>query len=223
MRMYHRGPASCMIQNQGSTFLIDAGQPNLSHRFFVDPIAAILLTHYHMDHVHGLFPLRWGLGQKIQVLGPDDKQGCDDLYKNPGLLDFSKKSIPYVPYMIGEVEVTPLALNHSRQTLGYLCKQGNASYAYLCDTSGLPERTLAFLKADPPQVLALDTTYGPAAKRPKNHNDLNETLRLFHAIQPKKLYLTHLDHQFDRWLIQNPDALPDGMETAYDQLSFELR
>ncbi len=41
-----------------------------------------------MDHVQGLFPLRWGVGDKIPVYGPPDEQGCDDLFKHPGLLDF---------------------------------------------------------------------------------------------------------------------------------------
>jgi phosphoribosyl 1,2-cyclic phosphate phosphodiesterase len=35
-----------------------------------------LLTHYHLDHVQGLFPLRWGVGAPIPVYGPPDDAGC---------------------------------------------------------------------------------------------------------------------------------------------------
>jgi ribonuclease BN (tRNA processing enzyme) len=33
----------------------------------------VLLTHYHLDHVQGLFPLRWGVGAPIPVYGPPDR------------------------------------------------------------------------------------------------------------------------------------------------------
>ncbi len=43
----------------------------------------VLLTHYHLDHVQGLLPLRWGVGASIPVHGPPDDAGCDDSLKTP--------------------------------------------------------------------------------------------------------------------------------------------
>ena len=68
----------------------------------------VLLTHYHLDHVQGLFPLRWGVGASIPVYGPPDDAGCDDLLKHPGLLDFSHTVTPFVMFNLQGLRVTPL-------------------------------------------------------------------------------------------------------------------
>lgn len=65
-----RKPCSAMLYYQGETTLIDAGLPTLDQQFRAGEIQRFLLTHYHMDHVQGLFPLRWGCGNKIPVYGP---------------------------------------------------------------------------------------------------------------------------------------------------------
>lgn len=83
-----RKPCSAMIRYRDKVILIDAGLTDLHQRFERDEITAILQTHYHADHAQGMLPLRWGIGRKIPVLGPDDKEGFADLYKNPGLLSF---------------------------------------------------------------------------------------------------------------------------------------
>lgn len=99
-----------------------------------------------MDHVQGLFPLRWGVGDPIPVYGPPDEQGCDDLFKHPGLLDFSHTVEPFVVFDLQGLQVTPLPLNHSKLTFGYLLETAHSRVAWLSDTAGLPEKTLKFLR-----------------------------------------------------------------------------
>ncbi len=67
--LYRRGPCSALIQCDGESTLLDAGQCHLEQRFRPGELQRILLTHYHMDHVQGLFPLRWGVGAAIQCMG----------------------------------------------------------------------------------------------------------------------------------------------------------
>lgn len=93
-----------------------------------------------MDHVQGLFPLRWGVGDVIPVYGPPDEQGCDDLFKHPGLLDFSHTVVPFVVFDLQGLQVTPLPLNHSKLTFGYLLETAHSRVAWLSDTAGLPEK-----------------------------------------------------------------------------------
>lgn len=50
--------------------LLDAGLPELMTQWPAGSFQQFLLTHYHMDHVQGLFPLRWGVGEPIAVYGP---------------------------------------------------------------------------------------------------------------------------------------------------------
>ncbi|MEX0633936.1 hypothetical protein M8494_25840 [Serratia ureilytica] len=62
-----------------------------------------------MDHVQGLFPLRWGCGNSILVYGPPDEQGCDDLFKHPGILGFSRRWRPSPPSRTGRHAHHPAA------------------------------------------------------------------------------------------------------------------
>jgi phosphoribosyl 1,2-cyclic phosphate phosphodiesterase len=39
--------------------LLDAGITELADHFSFEEMERVLLTHFHMDHVQGLFPLRW--------------------------------------------------------------------------------------------------------------------------------------------------------------------
>lgn len=99
-----------------------------------------------MDHVHSLFDLRWGKGASIPVHSPDDAKGCDDLYKHPGVLDFSFRAYPFESFEWQGITVTPLPLIHSKPTLGYAFEFEGQSIAYLTDTNGLPSETTQWLK-----------------------------------------------------------------------------
>ena len=89
-----------------------------------------------MDHVQGLFPLRWGCGNSIPVYGPPDEQGCDDLFKHPGILAFQPPLAPFATVELGGMCITPLPLQHSKLTHGYLIQAAGAALAYLTDTVG---------------------------------------------------------------------------------------
>jgi phosphoribosyl 1,2-cyclic phosphate phosphodiesterase len=213
---WRRGPCSALLETPAGRLLIDGGQPNLGERFPPGSLQAILLTHYHMDHVHGLFPLRWGQGPSIPVIGPHDPAGCDDLLKYPGMLDFGANASDGQGFALLDLEVLPLALRHSRPALGYRCRHGDRSLAYLTDTAGLPPASLATLQAEPPDLLVLDCSYPPRPEGERNHNALNDALELHAAIGPGRTLLTHIGHALDSWLMVNPNALPAGVEPARD-------
>lgn len=215
-----RGPCSATLESAGAVTLIDAGLPDLMERIPAGSFRQILLTHYHMDHVQGLFPLRWGVGDTIPVFGPPDEQGCDDLFKHPGLLDFSHTLTPFTPFQLQAVRVTPLPLNHSRLTFGYLLENARSRLAWLCDTAGLPEQTLAYLSAHRPDVMVIDCAYAPRAHTPRNHCDLNTVLALNASVGAPRVLLTHIGHDFDVWMMENP--LPPGFEAARDGQVIEL-
>jgi phosphoribosyl 1,2-cyclic phosphate phosphodiesterase len=44
--------------SDGGITLVDAALPELGEAFRFEQVQRILLTHFHMDHVQGLFPLR---------------------------------------------------------------------------------------------------------------------------------------------------------------------
>lgn len=216
-----RRPCSALLEVDGFRLLIDAGRTDLCERFAPGETNGIILTHYHMDHVMGLFLLRWGANQTIPVYGPDDPLGCDDLYKHPGILDFRPPLIPFQTYAIGPLEVTPLPLRHSKIALGYLFRAGGKSLAYLTDTVGLPDDTLSWLQRHRLDVMVLDCSMPPKPEPPRNHNDLNLARELARAIAPEQTYLTHIGHQLDEYLLDHPQ-LPQGLVIARDETQILL-
>ncbi|WJV64694.1 phosphonate metabolism protein PhnP [Pectobacteriaceae bacterium CE70] len=213
---YRRGPCSASIRCGDETTLLDAGLPRLEQRFSPGEISHIVLTHYHMDHVQGLFSLRWGIGEKIPVYGPPDMQGCDDLYKHPGMLDFKPFLTPFQTLRLGELRVTPLPLNHSRPTFGYLLEDTHQTLAYLTDTIGLPTETFRYLSERALTHLIVDCSAAPCEPPPRNHNDLTRALAIHEALNPAQTWLTHLSHEMDSWLMMH--TLPDRVATAGDGL-----
>lgn len=210
-----RRPASALVEAGATRLLIDAGLHDLGERFAAGSFNAFLITHFHPDHVQGLFPLRWGVGDRLAVYGPADSEGCADLYKNPGLLDF-RQAHKFEPFPIGEVIVTPVPLIHSKPTLGFCLQARGARLAYLTDTAGLPPATAAFLQDFQPTALIIDCSHPPRSVCPKNHNDVTRALETIEQVQPQRAWLTHIGHELDAWLEEHRDALPPHVVAARD-------
>jgi phosphoribosyl 1,2-cyclic phosphate phosphodiesterase len=210
-----RRPASALIQTDDTRLLIDAGLMDLADRYTACDFPQVLLTHFHPDHVQGLFHLRWGIGKPITVYHPPDSQGCADLYKHPGLLDF-KPLRKFETFKIGTVTITPVPLIHSKVTFGYCIESRNGKIAYLTDTVGLPPKTQAFLRHWRATALVLDCTSPPAATSSGNHNDLTHALAIIATVEPRQTWLTHIGHEFDIWLKNHCHRLPANVHIACD-------
>ncbi|WP_145588240.1 phosphonate metabolism protein PhnP [Yersinia rochesterensis] len=220
-----RKSCSAMLRYQGETTLIDAGLPTLDQQFAAGEIQRFLLTHYHMDHVQGLFPLRWGCANAIPVYGPADPDGCDDLYKHPGILAFQPPLRAFHPIKFGNLRVTPVPLNHSKITFGYLLQSTNKIIAYLTDTIGLPADSALFLTSKNIDLLVQDCSHPPQDLSqnnppPRNHNDVTMALAISELLQPKATLLTHISHQLDVWALDN--TLPAGITIAQDNQMISL-
>jgi Metal-dependent hydrolases of the beta-lactamase superfamily I len=57
---YRRRPASAEIHTSIGRFLLDAGRTDLADWVDPDTLQGVILTHYHMDHVAGLFSFTLG-------------------------------------------------------------------------------------------------------------------------------------------------------------------
>jgi len=211
-----RQPCSALIECGTSRVLIDAGIMDLHRRFASGSLAAIALTHFHPDHVQGLFHLRWGCGDTIAVYAPPDVEGCADLYKHPGVLSFRTLEA-FRPQRIGALCLVPLPLAHSKPTFGYAVEvDGGARFAYLTDTRGLPPATEAFLKAWRADGLAIDCTYPPGHFAASGHNDWLNALKSIADVKPARAWLTHVGHALDEWLIDAHLVTPEHVTVACD-------
>jgi len=212
-----RKPCSAMIAFGDKTLLIDAGRADLIELFDQYHFNRILLTHYHTDHVQGLFHIRWGKkGINIPVHGPADHEGCADLLKHPGILDFSDYMQAFQTREFDGLSVIPLALNHSKITLGYCFEYKSKRLAYLTDTMGLPKETASFLIDWHPDVLIVDCSHPPEYENKRNHNDLHNALEIHRLISPEQTWLTHISHTFDTYQVMNGIDLPSNVHIASD-------
>jgi phosphoribosyl 1,2-cyclic phosphate phosphodiesterase len=175
-----------------------------------------------MDHVQGLFEWRWGKNQQIDVIGPEDPDGCADLFKHPGIFDFGTKAEAFVDFELGPFRITPLPLNHSKPTLGYLIERGGKRIAYLCDTVGLPQEVTEFLGSTWLDIVIVDCSAPPQKQRPTHHNDLRLALEIHASLRCDQTILTHIDHELDLWLPDNLNYLPNNVKVGHDGMTVSL-
>jgi len=214
-----RTPCSALLEIEGKRYLIDAGQMNLAERFPAGTLDGIFITHFHPDHVQGLFHLRWGINLKLPVYAPPDSQGCADLYKHNGILEFQPQH-KFTEFNLGPLLVTPLPLIHSKPTFGYLFEFNQQKIAYLTDTKGLPDATLELLIQKQPDLMVIDCSFIPGSEN-RTHNNLDDVLHLEKNIRPIKIILTHISHDMDIWLKNHPDALPKNIIAGHDNMELQ--
>jgi phosphoribosyl 1,2-cyclic phosphate phosphodiesterase len=206
---------NCALLEAGETrLLLDAGVMDVSERFPPGALSAILITHFHVDHVQGLFHLRWGKGE-LDVYAPHDALGCADLYKSPGPLRIAHLS-KFEAINVGDVRITAVPLVHSKPTLGYCIEHAGSRLAYLSDCCELPPSTATFLTEWQPHTICLDCTHPPGTAEPRNHFDLPGAIELGNNYPDSDIMLMHIGHRLDEWLMTRTDELPQRMLIAHD-------
>ena len=136
MPLEHRALASAMLSANGRNLLIDCGEGTqvrvrASHLTF-KPIDAVLITHFHGDHVSGLPGLLLSMGNQgrsepLTLAGPVGLAHVADSLRviAPGL-PFEVRYLeldPAVPqpFEAAGFEITPFPLAHGVPCLGYRC------------------------------------------------------------------------------------------------------
>jgi phosphoribosyl 1,2-cyclic phosphate phosphodiesterase len=212
--------------DHGTRLLIDT-PPELRLQLIttgIDRVDAVLFTHDHADHVHGIDDLRAITVRRDAPL---------PLYGAPEVLDRLAQRFPYIfddrirpqpgtskpegharpiaggeTVTIGDAEVTAVPVPHGATTVyGYRI----GPLAYVTDAKRVPPDAVAMLRGAKVLVInALFRTEHPT------HLSLPEAIRVAQELGVERTYLTHLTHE--NFHADLEAELPRGIQPAFDGL-----
>ena len=184
-------------------------------------VHAVLFTHTHADHCHGLDDLRalyWGGGrQPIPVWGyPESiarlKQSFayvfDHEYDYKGIARLEPQVFQHQPFKVAGVTVTPIPVVHGNMRVAGF-RIGDA--AYITDCNAVPESSLAALKGV--RLLVLDALR--RAPHP-THMSLPEALATARRMGVEQVFFTHINHDIEHESVNR--ELPPGAALGFDRL-----
>lgn len=220
-----RTRCSILLTHSGRNILIDTATDLRQQvlREKIGHIDAVLYTHTHADHIHGIDDLRsfnMVSGQAIPVFGSPETLAVirrnfgyifdDEL--EPGYRPRLETRQIVGPFDLFGLRVEPLTLQHgSGVSLGYRL----GAFAYLVDCNAIPEATM-------PQLRDLDVLVIDALRfRPHtSHFNIPQALEVGARLGARRTFLTHLSHDVDH--ARHAVLLPPGVELAYDGQRIEV-
>jgi len=194
----------------------------------VDRIDAVLFTHDHADHTHGIDDIRAitvQRGSPIPMYGPRETLESlaskfayifdDSIRVLPGTFKPEGAPValePGVAVRIGGADVLPLAVPHGNmRVFGY--RIGNLGY--VTDAKSVPDEALALLQGV--RVLVLNALFWNPHP---THLSFSEAIAVARRIGAERTFLTHLTHHDSHAALEA--ELPDGISPAFDGLQVTL-
>ena len=218
------------VTDQGTTRVLIDTTPDMRQQLLdagVGELDAVLWTHAHADHVHGLDDLRmvvFNMRRRLPVWADGDTQNA--LLSRFGYAFVQPQGSPYPPILDmhtidgdvtiegagGAITFTPFEVNHgSIDSLGFRIK----GLAYLPDVAKIPDNAL-------PHLEDLDVWVLDALRRSPHptHFDLATALEWIEKMQPKRGVLTNMHVDLDYETLEAETA--DHISVAYDGMVITL-
>jgi len=193
----------------------------------VGTLDAVVYTHSHADHVHGIDDLRmlvFNMRQRLQVWADGDT--TNDLLGRFGYAFVQPKGSNYPPicelnaidgdFTIdgagGPITLSPFEVAHGRiDALGFRMHD----VAYLPDVSSIPDPAWEKLES-------LDCWIVDALRREPHptHSHLANTLEWIKRVAPRHAILTNMHNDLDFATVAA--ETPDHIEPAYDGLTYTI-
>jgi phosphoribosyl 1,2-cyclic phosphate phosphodiesterase len=217
--------SSVITLDNGKVLLIDTG-PDLrlqSLREGLTQVDAVLYTHTHADHIHGIDDLRaFCQIQRVQIplYGSHEAmahvaekfgytlRAASDFWDLPVL----KANAVSAPFELFGQTITPIPLKHGNSDI-YGYRLGNL--AYLTDVSSIPESSLALLQGL--DLLLLDCL---RTAPHYTHINVEQSLHYASLINAKSTYLIHMMHELEYAALSA--LLPENVYVGYDGLKLTL-
>ncbi|KAA0212461.1 MBL fold metallo-hydrolase [bacterium] len=184
-------------------------------------VDAVLITHTHADHCHGLDDLRaiyWGGGKKpIDLYGYPESVASlrqtfayifDEDYDYKGIARINTHVFEHEPFRVAGLTVTPIPVVHGNMRVAGF-RIGDA--AYITDTNLVPESSIELLKGV--KLLVLDALR--RAPHP-THMSLPQALEVARQAGVERVFFTHINHDLEHESINS--TLPPFARLGYDML-----
>jgi phosphoribosyl 1,2-cyclic phosphate phosphodiesterase len=226
-----RTRVGALVETNGGTHILIDTPPELRLQLIAagaSRVDAILFTHDHADHVHGIDDIRALSDQSdvpIDMYGPPDSIARlvsrfayifdDSIRPLPGTSKPEGRAHP-IPagktFRIGDVNVTPVSVPHGPATV-YAYRIGNLGY--VTDAKELPDDAVrAFRGVDVLVLNALFRTPHPT------HLSVSEAVSAAKKIGARQTWLTHLTHRTGH--VELEAELPPGIAPAFDGLTVQV-
>jgi phosphoribosyl 1,2-cyclic phosphate phosphodiesterase len=194
--------SSLITLDSGENILIDTGPDlrNQSLREGIKRVDAVLYTHTHADHLHGIDDLRaFCVLQRRQIPLYAKQDAVDHITQKFGYTlrepsDFWEMPVlrtetVEAPFDLFGVKITPIPVQHGKsQIFGY--RIGNV--AYMTDVSEIPESSFALLENL--EVVLLDCL---REKSHPTHINIEQSLAYIGRINAKQSYMIHMTHELE--------------------------
>lgn len=225
-----RRRASILVEEQGATVLVDTS-PDLREQLLdagVRRLDAVLFTHAHADHIHGLDELRevnrvmrgpipvYGTAETMKVL----EQKFDYAFQGipEGKPIFRPWLIPQVIEPGQEIAIGPIKARGFVQDHGFSTTLGYRfdGFAYSTDLIGLPPAAKAVLRGAKLWIV------GALQEAPHaTHAGLEQVLAWVRELTPARTVITHMSNDLD-YDTMVEHLLPVGVTPGFDGFTVEV-
>lgn len=187
---------SLHIETENGKSIIVEATPDIrlqSWKFGLKKPDAILISHWHWDHLFGLLDLDW-IAEKDQLLVYGNSVSKEWYDERMGHINVDFQVFDsYQSFVIDNVKITPIAVDHVDKTDGFLFedRKSGKKIAYLSDLHGLPQKTAELI--DGIDVVITDATYLESdIDDDSTHLQKDQFEPFLQSLNAKEVILTHI-------------------------------